>query len=69
MRVLEINVTSGAGSTGVIAEEIAKKLVERGHECYIAYGQGTSNYPNSYKIGGKYENKFHGLWNTRILGE
>lgn len=69
MKVLEINVTCGTGSTGVIAVEIAKKLEERGHECFIAYGQGLSNYSNSYKIGGKYENKLHGLWNTRILGE
>lgn len=69
MRVLQINVTCGIGSTGVIAIEIANKLKEKGHECYIAYGQGSTNYPNSYKIGGKFENKFHGLWNTRILGK
>ena len=69
MKILEVNVTCGQGSTGVIAVEIADLLNKRGHECYIAYGQGSTDYPNSYKIGGKIENKIHGLYNTRILGE
>lgn len=68
MRILQINVTCGKGSTGVIAVEIASKLKQQGHECYIAYGQGDTDYPNAYKIGSQFENKIHGLWNTRILG-
>lgn len=69
MKILQINVTCGQGSTGVMAIEIAELLKQRGHEAYIAYGQGHSNYENSYRIGSDRENKFHGLWNTRILGE
>ena len=69
MKILQVNVTCGHGSTGVIAVEIAELLKSNGHEAYIAYGQGNSDYPNSYKIGSNLENKIHGLLNTRILGE
>lgn len=69
MKVLQINVTCGKGSTGVIAIEIAQRLETKGHEAYIAYGQGTTDYPKSYKIGTNLENKIHGLWYTRILGK
>lgn len=69
MKVLQINVTCGQGSTGVIAVEIAELLSKQGHQSYIAYGQGTSSYPYSYKIGTVNENKFHAFLNTRILGE
>lgn len=69
MIILQINVTCGHGSTGVIATEIAEQLEKRGHESYIAYGQGTTTFPKSYKIGTKLENKIHSLWNTRILGK
>lgn len=69
MTILQINVTCGHGSTGVIAVEIANVLRSQGHNCYIAYGQGTTSYDKSYKIGGKIENKLHGLINTRVLGQ
>ena len=69
MIILQINVTCGKGSTGVIAVEIAQRLEAQGHEAYIAYGQGTTDYPKSYKIGTTLENKIHGLWNTRIMGK
>ena len=69
MKVLQINVTCGKGSTGVIATEIAQRLEAKGHEAYIAYGQGTTNYSKSFRIGTDLENKIHGLWNTRILGK
>lgn len=69
MKILQINVTCGSGSTGVIAVEIADFLKTRGHESYIAYGQGSTNYPHSYKIGTDLENRFHAFFNTRIKGE
>lgn len=69
MKVVQINVTCGRGSTGVIAVEIAELLKQRGHEAYIAYGQGTTDFPNTFRIGTPLENKVHGLWNTRVLGE
>lgn len=69
MKILQVNVTCGKGSTGVISVEIANVLKSKGHECYIAYGQGSSSYSQSYKIGSYLENKIHGLINTRILGQ
>lgn len=69
IKVLQINVTCGQGSTGVIAIEIAELLGKNGYRSYIAYGQGKTNYPYAYKIGSVKENKLHSLFNTRILGE
>lgn len=69
MKVVQINVTCGQGSTGVIAIEIAELLKSNGHKAYIAYGQGKSYYPDSYRIGCDMGNKLHALVNTRILGE
>ena len=50
MRVLQINVVCGHGSTGKIAVDIANMLKANGDEAYIAYGQGDSAYPESYRI-------------------
>ena len=69
MKVVHINVTCGSGSTGVIVTEISDMLRQKGHESYVAYGLGHSDYPNSYRIGSEFENKWHALFNTRILGE
>lgn len=69
MKVVQINVTCGQGSTGVIAVEIAELLKQNGHESFIAYGQGKSSYPGSYRIGCDIDNKIHALVNTRIWGE
>jgi putative colanic acid biosynthesis glycosyltransferase len=67
MKVLQINTVSGLGSTGSICTDIAFKLLEKGHECFIAYGQGETNYKFSYKIGSKLENHFHNL-GSRLFG-
>ncbi|MCR4614110.1 MAG: glycosyltransferase [Bacteroidaceae bacterium] len=68
MKILQINSVCDRGSTGRTTRELADVLLNEGHECYVAYGQGTSTYPFSFKIGGKYENHFHNLFYTRILG-
>ncbi len=39
MKVLQINSVCGIGSTGRIATDINKILIEKGHESYIAYGR------------------------------
>ena len=69
MRVVQINVACQYGSTGVIVVEIAEYLKQHGHEVYIAYGQGMTDYPDSYRIGTPLENRLHGILNTRIWGE
>lgn len=68
MKVLQINTVCGKGSTGTIAVDIAKVLRFHGHDAYIAYGQGTATYDLCYRIGSKFENHFHNLFFSRILG-
>ena len=67
MRVLQINTGCGFGSTGRTSVELAQALADGGHECHIAYGQGKSDYPNSYKIGGRLENHLHNA-GSRLFG-
>lgn len=67
MRVLQVNSVCGYGSTGRATTELASKLIEQGHECFIAYGQGTTTYANSFKFSGTVENHFHNL-GSRLLG-
>lgn len=67
MRVLQINSVCGIGSTGRIATDIHKILIEQGHESYIAYGRGLpKNCDNVIRIGSKIDNYTH-VAKTRIL--
>ena len=50
MKVVQINATCGAGSTGKICVEISKLLSEKGIENYILYFEGESDYPTGRKI-------------------
>ena len=68
MKVLQINTVCGYGSTGRTCVELANQLELDGYECLIAYGQGTTDYKNSYKIGTKIENHLHNLL-SRITGK
>lgn len=68
MRILQINSVCDRGSTGRTTRELAEVLLAQGHECFVAYGQGTTSYPYSFKIGGKWENHFHNAFYTRLLG-
>ena len=62
-----INTVCGTGSTGRICADIASVLLKNNHECIIAYGQGTTEYPHSYKIGTTVENHLHNI-GSRVLG-
>lgn len=68
MKVIQINCLCGSGSTGVIAVEIAEYLKRKGIESKIAYGQGLSQYKDSFNFGSKLGNKIHALIQTRLLG-
>ncbi len=63
-----INSVSGYGSTGSICVDIAGMLENQGHESYIAYGQLSSAYKNSFKIGTVLENHLHNI-GSRIFGK
>lgn len=67
MKLLQINTVCGFGSTGRTAIELANRLSMQGDECYIAYGQGTTDYTNSYKVGTKIENHIHNIC-SRVVG-
>lgn len=67
MKVLQINTVCGRGSTGRIAVDIHKLLLEQGHESVIAYGRGEPlNCDNTIKIGNKIDFYNHAL-KTRLL--
>ena len=43
MKYLFINSVAGVGSTGRIAVETCRELMEQGHECLLAYGRTAGN--------------------------
>ena len=67
MKVLQVNTVCGTGSTGRIAADIHKMLIEQRHESIVAYGRGTThNCDNTIKIGNNLDFYRHAL-KTRIL--
>jgi len=67
MKILQMNTVCGVGSTGRIAADIHKMLMEQGHESLVAYGRGTShNCDNAIKIGNNLDFYKHAL-KARIL--
>lgn len=68
MRVLQINSVCDFGSTGRTTRELADYIEQQGHECYVAYGHGTSTYHKCFKIGSRLENHLHNALFTRLLG-
>ncbi|MBP8994262.1 MAG: glycosyltransferase, partial [Bacteroidales bacterium] len=67
MKILQINTVCGIGSTGKIAADIHKMLIEQGHESIIAYGRGTAhNCDSTIKIGNNLDFYKHAL-KTRML--
>jgi len=67
MKVLQVNSVCGVGSTGRIATDIHKILIEKGHESYIAYGRGKpKNCNNTIRIGTNSDNYFH-VFLTRLF--
>lgn len=63
MKILQINSVSNSGSTGKIAEGIAKKIVGNQWESSIAFGRhhNKSVYSEEIKLGTKMETYFHVL--------
>ncbi len=61
-KILIINVTANSGSTGRIAEEIGRKAIENGFDCYFAYGR-TNNHSTlkTIRIGSTCDIMIHGI--------
>lgn len=68
MKIIQINSVCDKGSTGRTTRELADVLQSEGHECFVAYGYGTSTYKNSFKVAPYFENLFHNVFFTRFLG-
>ena len=68
MKVVQINATCDAGSTGRICRELNDALLQYGNEGLVLYGNGKSDYQHARKVSGNAEVKAHGLL-SRILGK
>lgn len=68
MKVLQINVVYGVGSTGKIVKDLANVMEQDNIESYIAYGYGKSSEKNTIKIGTKLEYYIHNIL-SRITGK
>lgn len=68
MKYLFINSVAGIGSTGRIAADKCRELMQQGHECVLAYGRQKANCDDirTIQIGTPMDFKIHGVM-TRIL--
>ena len=67
MKVVQINATCGAGSTGAICVAVSRLLTEQGIENYILYSSGKSEYPLGIKYMDDADAKVQAL-RARIFG-
>lgn len=67
MKVLQINAVGGGGSTGRICTDIADALKNDGHEVKIVYGNGSSAYPESVRVGSDLSVKINAAY-ARVSG-
>lgn len=62
MKLLQINASVNSGSTGRIAEDIGRVVMDHGYESYIAYGRGQRpSSSNLIRIGNDLDVKLHGI--------
>ncbi|MBQ7384671.1 MAG: glycosyltransferase [Clostridia bacterium] len=66
MKVVQIN-TFASGSTGKLASDIHQMLLAQGHQAHFFYGFGSSELPNTYKIGNMPDAHLHSFL-SRISG-
>ena len=68
MKVVQINGVCGVGSTGRIAVDLSKTMSSIDIDNFIFYGEGSSNYPLSMRIGNDCNIRQHQLL-SRITGK
>jgi hypothetical protein len=66
-RIVQINTTCGAGSTGKICVAVSRLLTEQGIENSIFYTHGSSDYPLGVHFGTPTYKKVQAL-RSRVLG-
>jgi glycosyltransferase involved in cell wall biosynthesis len=66
--ILQINsVCNSSNSTGRTTFELTEAINAAGHDGYVAYGEGYSDYPNAYFIGNILDHKIHAFL-SRLTG-
>lgn len=67
MKVIQIDISVGIGSTGKIVEHIGNEIIKNGHKSIVAYGRyaGKSN-SRLFKIGNTWDQGLH-LLRTRLF--
>lgn len=69
MKLLQINTSNSAGSTGRNCYETSQYLIKRGDSCVTAYSKGVPAEPEvEYVIGNALDVKLHGLF-SRLSGK
>lgn len=68
MKIVQLNVTCGSGSTGKICLAVSKILNEKEIENYILYSEGESSYENAIKYTSNFQIKFEAL-KSKVFGE
>lgn len=69
MKIYQVNVVCGSGSTGRIASDLSHKISVNGGMCRIGYGRGSaSQYADAFCNSKKNEVRLHALM-TRITGK
>ncbi len=63
MKYLFLNSVAGVGSTGRIAADKCRELMQQGHECVLAYGRTCANCNDlrTYRIGSDLDVRLHGV--------
>lgn len=67
MKVAQINVTCGSGSTGKICVAVSRLLTEKNIENKVFYSQGTTDHPSGVCFQKPYEIKLNAV-SSRVLG-
>lgn len=67
MKIVQLNITCGVGSTGKICLAVSRILNDKGVENYILFSEGESDYEYGIKYADKYEIKLEAL-KSRVFG-
>ena len=67
MKVVQLNVTCGVGSTGKICLAVSELLNEKGVENYVLFSEGESDYKYAVKYADRLEIKLEAL-KSRVFG-
>lgn len=68
LKIFQINVVSSQGSTGRIVHDLKQKIVQKGWECFVAYGRTNSTSENEIQIGRRSDQAV-ALLRTRIFDD